>query len=194
VTSPVVAPFDCLYVASATEVTLGRCLRGDFHLLAYVAANLAASKGFDWQYEFVGTASGIPFSSAIDDTLRDLVTNGLLELAFTQYSLSEGGRAALLELNGIESLSSRTVFLKNSCDLLLLRRPSEIEDAVRALPSAKSVLNLASSRQLLPGLDSELASAQLREMSALVSGSSESLSMASLWIDYLRLGASNEYQ
>jgi hypothetical protein len=70
---------DCLFIADAMTEENGLFMRGELHLLAYMACLLNLYRGgstADWGYAFYGTVDGAPFSDDLEEAFRALIDTG----------------------------------------------------------------------------------------------------------------------
>lgn len=139
------AVFDTLYIGSRLEKKINDFSMYEIQFFCYFGCLLSiydANPFEQWNYTFVRTDLGSPYSSDVHKAINSLMSNeSLIEVGSVPgyYKLSTKGRTYLANLTRVSSsLSSRITYLDAACSSLSLLPIGSIKEAINNEPVLKS--------------------------------------------------------
>jgi hypothetical protein len=155
------ATFDCLFLVHRLQNQLPSIAIPEIHLFGYLACLLWIFREkpvADWDYTFVGTELGAPFSREIDEAVREMLERGYLRRE-PNYTVgwTELAKDALSELTTLSVYQERLECLEAACASTAAFSVGMVNTALskepdlsrsKALPSTRLLLEDAARSQL----------------------------------------------
>ncbi|MCE5322810.1 hypothetical protein LLG46_05770 [bacterium] len=148
------ATFDCLAIGVRLQDRYGNVSVGEFHLFAYLSCLLSLYRkcpASEWQYKFISSPTGSPFSQAIAEVIDEMERLGLLahdnEIGFL---ITDAGMKMLQSLITLSTLHTREEFIDGACSSTMSLPPGLIKTAVSQETFLHNAIHLNSTRYLLP--------------------------------------------
>jgi hypothetical protein len=146
------ASFDALVIAQELTASGDGVTSTEVHVFAYLACLLAMYDGHSppwWDYQFVGTKIGAPYSAMLADAVDLLTATGSLQQSAGVLSISKRGRDDIAALSIFDSYAPRTRYLEAACQCALTIPLASLGEILRAEPQLRSAVSLMQSRELL---------------------------------------------
>jgi hypothetical protein len=184
--------FDTLSIGVKLTDSLRSAGRSEIHLFAYLACLLALYETkpvTEWEYSFVGTQDGAPFSPDLNESIDALIRSGGLipdSDATDFYATGAEGRTEYEALRGLDSLISRERYLEAACASLLSIPVGRVRMGLHREPSLSRVARGKPARQLLEGIAFDELYEQLKALSETLGDVvTDLLVPAVVWLSYL---------
>lgn len=136
------AIFDTLYIGYNIESTLEDFSHYEIQFFAYLSCLLALYEGNPlsfWEYNFVKTLLGSPYSVDIKQAFMFLESNSSLEVSAEGYGrLTKKGKDEMGFYLELYTFKQRSVYLDAACNSLSLIPISSIKEAIYNEPVLKS--------------------------------------------------------
>jgi hypothetical protein len=182
------ATFDGLAIVGHLEKPLRGVTNSEVHLLAYLACLLAVSRGrpvSDWNYRFVRSSWGAPYSPDIEAALEEARTGALLE-GEEMSRLTGEGREFLDFLYGRSQHAWRSPYLAGATGSALAIPPGIIRDALRQEPGLRATELHLGAQPLLDKGSLTMLHEHFRALSEAIGPNLTDLMIPSvIWIRYL---------
>jgi len=114
--------FDSLQIACELDGPLGGASQMEFQRIAFLSCLLSiyqAKPASDWGYRFANTGAGTPFSDELSDAIGFLLIGAQLLHSNGRIRITEGGRAMLMTIRGLDSMAGRSECLDAACASML---------------------------------------------------------------------------
>ena len=154
------AAFDCLFIARHLQHQNGSFSVPELHVFGYLACLLWLYREqpiSDWDYTFVGTELGAPFSQDIDTAVNEFLEHGLFHRFHERLQMTELASKRLQSYESLALNSERIEYLYASCASTSALSVGMVCTALANEPELKRANMIPASRQLLE----ELAQSQL---------------------------------
>jgi hypothetical protein len=146
------ATFDCLFVVSRLQSRMVSIAVPEIHLFAYLACLLWIFRErpiADWNYSFVGTELGAPFSRHIDDAVKEMLERGYFRRTPEGIGWTEIATNALRDLTALSVYRERLECLEAACSSIAAFSIGMVSTALTKEPDLSRSRALPSSRRLL---------------------------------------------
>lgn len=186
------AAYDALFVTRELSRFADGAAAVELHLFAYLACLVsiyAQQPAEAWEYPFVATPAGAPYSEVLAAETDDLRAAGRLIDAGPLLVLSTPGRDEVELLSEFSATRARTPFLEAACAAASLLPLPAVANAVTQEPGLRHALGIDSSRELLGGVQLMLVDEQFAAVTEALAeravGRQDLLVPATLWLSYL---------
>ena len=147
------AVFDTLYIGSKFESKLGDFSKPEVQFFAYLSCLLSLYDGIPlsfWEYSYMKTPFGSPYSVDIEGAWNFLKSNSSFEKTTEGYSkLTDKGRDEIEFYLKLDAFKQRVKYLDASCQSLSLIPIGYVKKAIQNEPILKSARISTSSKFLL---------------------------------------------
>lgn len=112
------ATYDCLFIGSYLQRRGNGFSATELHLLSYLSCLLSLYRQMpiaDWDYTFVGTEFGAPFSKKIDEAVNELLERNFFQREENRLQITERAEEYARQLSQFLSNQDRTVCLEAAC-------------------------------------------------------------------------------
>jgi hypothetical protein len=184
------ATFDCLFLVHRLQCRLASIAVPEIHLFAYLACLLWMFRQrpvSDWEYSFVGTELGAPFSRDIDEALKELLDRGYLRrepgygVRWTRHV-----KDTLRELLALSLYQDRRECLEAACSSIAAFSVGMVNAALANEPDLSRSKALPSTRQLLEESATSQLYIQFEALRIALSGRTADLRLpAVVWLSAL---------
>jgi hypothetical protein len=183
------AAFDILYMVTRLQDQLGNVADAELHLFGYLSCLLSLYRGnpiADWGYGFAGTRNGSPFSSDLQDAIRNLDLNGCVVRQNDHLRITPRGTNELEVLMDLDQNKRRLEYLEGASSSLLALPVGMIREAILFEPTLRPAGRLDTARLLLTGVALELLYEQFELLTQAVgSANTDLLVPSTVWLTYL---------
>ncbi|SDK69376.1 hypothetical protein SAMN05192566_2083 [Methylophilus rhizosphaerae] len=155
-----VAAFDTLFIANQLQKKNGSFSIPELHIFGYLACLLWLYREqpiADWEYNFVGTELGAPFSQDMDTAANDFLEVSLFYRSHERLQITDLGIQKLINYEKFTLNKKRTEYLYAACSSTLALSVGMVCTALSNEPELKRSNATPASRLLLE----ELARSQL---------------------------------
>ncbi|SRR5258708_671084 len=138
------AYFDTLFLGERMSDLVEGFSRPELHLLGYAACLLSLYEGqpaAEWDYEFVSTEHGLPFSQDINASIDCAVAIEHIRRHGALMVLSDEGRTEVSELRKLEDNKARERYITGAADCLLVFNPGNVREAFNYDPTISYLRN-----------------------------------------------------
>lgn len=146
------AYYDTLAIVSKISGRFEKTAISEVHLFAYLSCLLALYQGrpvADWEYGFVATETGSPFSPEIESVLGELTANSLVDEMDRYLTLTPSGQEEYAALGELLRYQKREEFIEAACSCILAVPLGVIRSAVTTDHDMKIARQLQDTRRLL---------------------------------------------
>lgn len=189
------ASFDILYIGNNLMGNMGDFSKSEIQFFSYFSCLLSIYDGKtlqEWDYDFVKTDLGIPYSLSLDNAFDSLIANNLITSVDgprTFFKLTENGCRFLEFLNTkMTQLEERRKYLSASCSTIELTPLGHLKDALGNDPVIQSAKNSLTKKTLLLEGDpaTNVLYSQLTNLRVALRGKYDNLIVpAMVWIESL---------
>ena len=184
------AYFDCLALGTKLKRVFDSVAEAEFHVFTYLACLLSLYRSrplADWEYGFVSTKNGSPFSTALADVVPELISSGMFVRASNNYlGITEDGSREYEFLRTLSQNQSREAFIDGASSSVLALPVGVVREAILQEPELHRATAVSSTRFLLDGPGIDILYDQFSVLSAAVGVEVQSLMVPSVvWLMYL---------
>ena len=184
------ATFDCLFLLERLQPRLVKVAAAELHLFAYLACLLWIFREkpvSDWDYSFVGTDLGAPFSRDIDETVKEMMERGYFYRdEKSGLRPTESADDALRDLSNLSSYQERRECLEAACSSIAAFSVGIVGTALSCEPDLSRSKAFPSTRQLLESTARDQLYTQFAALRGALSGRSADLRLpAVVWLSAL---------
>jgi len=183
------AYFDTLFLANILTELVEGFSKSEIHLFSYAGCLLWLydQKPYsDWDYDFISSSTGLPYSKDIDQALEDSELLGFVKEGKDLFVLTGNGRNELNLLLDFESNQLRQEYLEGAADSLLVLTPGQIREALEYDPNLAYLKNRKQSEWLLREPDRDRIYSNFSELRKFLTTESSDLAVPLItWLKYL---------
>lgn len=186
------AVFDTLHIADRLTEFGDGVTAAEIHVFGYLARVLLTfDQGAEitWDYSFVGTAVGAPYSIDLGEAIDSLIANGLIEINSRVIQITERGALELQQLSSFSSYRPRIRYLSAACDSALALPLASVGEMLKGDPQLRTAIGLTQSRNLLDEAGLALLEPYLDGLREAVGAGSQVqrdlMAPAIVWLSYL---------
>ncbi len=146
------AALDCLFIVDYLRKHQENVTSQKVHLFSYLACLLwlfSEQALSNWEYNFVGTELGAPFSQEIDAVIEEFNERGYIIKHSSGLKLSELAVNRLKAFAGLSMNESRIKCLQAACETIMAFSSGMIGAALSNEPDLKRAYSIQDSRMLL---------------------------------------------
>lgn len=184
------ATFDCLFLVHRLQSQLPSIAIPEIHLFGYLACLLWIFREkpiADWDYTFVGTELGAPFSREIDEALREMLERGYFRREpHFKLGWTNSAKDALTELTDLFAYRDRVECLEAACASVAAFSIGMVNTALAKEPDLSRSKALPSTRVLLEDAARSQLYEQFEALRGALSGRTADLRLpAVVWLSAL---------
>jgi hypothetical protein len=187
--------YDSLYIILRMQEVFGNVFRGELHLLAYLSCLMSLYRGQPvscWDYFFMKTPNGAPYSPEIDAAIEDLLLNGWIATSGQHLCANERSVDFFHNISELGQNSIRNEFLDAACSSVSGLPIGMIKTAMSLEPELFSAIGATQGRILLDGPGVEILYEQFEALNHILGAGAELMVPAIVWLTYLSQKASEK--